>query len=160
MTASSWHHAKAIIQRDNVPTVSPRHHTTVTTSSFYHDNATILSWEHDNVTSSWQYYNANMAAWQPNDCVKMLLLDVGLYFVRITHLRFDKITATYTSQILRRGYSGLIMAKMLETKAMGWVQNSSVLSQYICTQLSRASFSDQTAQQAWAGFFSVHKNRF
>jgi hypothetical protein len=63
-------------------------------------------------------------------------------------------------QIPRRGNSGLIVAKMLETKAMGWVQNSCVLSQYICIQLSRASFSDQVAQKAWAGFFAIHKNRF
>jgi hypothetical protein len=89
-----------------------------------------------------------------------LLLDVGLYFARITYLRFSEITATYACWIPRRGYSGLIAAKNVGVKTSAWDQNSCVPSQYACTQLSRARFPNLTAQQAWAGFFSVHKNRF
>jgi hypothetical protein len=57
-------------------------------------------------------------------------------------------------------HSGLIAAKNVGVKTLAWDQNSCVLSQYICTQLFGARFPNPTAQQAWAGFFPVHKNRF
>jgi hypothetical protein len=47
---------------------------------------------------------------------RYLMLDVGLYFARITHLRFSKITATCACLIPRRGYSRLVAAKMLGLK--------------------------------------------
>jgi hypothetical protein len=46
----------------------------------------------------------------------MYMLDVGLYFARIMYLRFSKINATCACLIPRRGYSGLIAAKMLGVK--------------------------------------------
>jgi hypothetical protein len=54
----------------------------------------------------------------------------------------------------------LLLPKNVGTKTLAWDTNNWVLSPYTRTQLFRARFPSLTAQQAWAGFFQVHKNWF